>query len=345
VKILFITARTDLGGGPKHVLDLLKSLKDIDAYLAAPIEMPFGPELLKYTKSNLIIKKRSLSAIDFIKIFLFLKKNKIKVIHSHGRGAGLYSRILKIFGFKIIHTFHGIHEEDGLLGRMKFLTDRILANFSDHYICVSDEEKVKAAKVKFLAKVPCSVIYNGISLEDFPYKYVTVSIKSLGCMARPSYQKGYDLLFAHLIELKKVWPNFIFKIAGPKPTELEIPQELTQNCEVLGEVSPQKFLANIDLYVSASRWEGMPLAVLEAMAHGVPCLLSKVTGHDYFISKKEICCSYIPNDYHGFVEQIEKLRTQDDLKKTISLNARNIIVKDHSSIEFAVKTKRIYDQF
>jgi glycosyltransferase involved in cell wall biosynthesis len=345
VKILFITARTDLGGGPKHVLDLLKSLKGVEAFLAAPIEEPFGPQILKYCKSNLVIKKRSFSLTDLLKIFLFLKKNQIKIIHSHGRGAGLYSRILKIFGFKIIHTFHGVHEEVGLLGTIKFMTDRILASFADHYICVSDEEQLKAAKVKFLAEVPSTVIYNGINLEEFPYKFVTVAVKSLGCMARASYQKGYDLLFTHLIELKKVWPNFIFKIAGPSPSELEIPPELAGNCEVLGEMSPQKFLGMIDLYVSASRWEGMPLAILEAMAYGVPCLLSKVTGHDYFISKKEMCCSYIPNDYHGFVEQIEKLRTQDDFKKTISLNARNIISKDHSSNEVAVKTKRIYDQF
>jgi glycosyltransferase involved in cell wall biosynthesis len=345
VKILFITARTDLGGGPKHVLDLLKSLNNVDAFLAAPIEEPFGAELLKYCKDHLVIKKRSFSIIDLINIFFFLKKNKIKIIHSHGRGAGLYSRIFKIFGFKIIHTFHGVHEENGLVGKIKFLTDRVLANFAHHYICVSDEEEVKARKVKFLGDVNTTVIYNGIVLEDFPYSYVPRDVKVLGCMARVSYQKGYDILFAHLIELKKTWPNFIFKIGGPAPSELEIPMELKENCEILGQMLPQKFLSVIDLYVSASRWEGMPLVVLEAMAYGVPCLLSKVTGHEYFISKDAICGSYVPNDFHGFIKQIENFRSQNELRNSISHNARKLISTVHSSNEVAIKTKSIYDQF
>jgi glycosyltransferase involved in cell wall biosynthesis len=344
VKILFITARTDLGGGPKHVLDLLKSLKGVDAFLAAPLDEPFGHQILKYCKDHLEIRKRSFTIIDFIKIFLFLKRNQIRIIHSHGRGAGLYSRMFKLFGFKIIHTFHGVHEEKGLIGRMKFLTDLSLANFSDHYICVSDEEKVKAAKVKFLGNVPCTVIYNGIDLEDFPYKYVLREVKVLGCMARASYQKGYEILFSHLIELKKVWPDFIFKIAGPKLSELEIPNELKNNCVILGPMAPQKFLEQIDLYVSSSRWEGMPLAILEAMAFGVPCLLSRVIGHEYFILKKGICMSFVPLNFEQFNDEITKIRSNLELRKSISHAARNNISEVHSSNEVAIKTKRIYDQ-
>jgi len=343
VKILFITARTDLGGGPKHLLDLFKSLSQTEIYLASPIEGPFGPELLKYTKKNVVIKKRSFSIFDYIKILFFIYQNEIKIIHSHGRGAGLYARLLKFFGLKVIHTFHGIHRETGFIGTIKYLIDRVLAPYADHYICVSDDEKVKAKAEHFLGKVPTTVIYNGVDLSLFKYNFKDQEIKVLGCMARASYQKGYDILFAHLIVLKKQWPDFKFNIAGPSENEITIPFELLSNCQILGQVDPLTFLNQIDLYISASRWEGMPLAILEAMAIGVPCLLSDVVGHQHFISKEMVCATYKPLNHLDFFKKIESLKN-NSIRKKMAANARALISESNSAVNVTKKTWDIYNE-
>ena len=55
---------------------------------------------------------------------------------------------------------------------------------------------------------------------------------------------------------------------------------LESRVQFLGALDhPREFLHLIDIYVSASQYEGLPIAVIEAMAVGKPCVLSDVPGH------------------------------------------------------------------
>ena len=107
-KILAISS-SNTGGGPSHIFFLNEILQDeVDIYLAMP--------KIDLTSTNfnsnkyLQISERRISIKDIFKLIVFAKKNKIDIIHSHGKGAGLLGRIIKIFLMKpLIYTFHGIH--------------------------------------------------------------------------------------------------------------------------------------------------------------------------------------------------------------------------------------------
>ena len=91
--ILFIISRSDIGGGPRHLHNLLEFLKNeegIIPFVACPKKGEFFESFNKLAKDVHIIGFRSFSLIQLISLHLFCRNNNISLIHSHGRGAGLW---------------------------------------------------------------------------------------------------------------------------------------------------------------------------------------------------------------------------------------------------------------
>ena len=104
-----ISSSSSLGGGTKHMFMLGRNLNsDFNVFYAIPKNSHFE----NYLDSNIhiAISERKLSFIDTLKLFFFIKSKSIDIIHAHGKGAGLISRILIILTWRpLIYTFHGIH--------------------------------------------------------------------------------------------------------------------------------------------------------------------------------------------------------------------------------------------
>lgn len=367
MKIMMITLRTDLGGGPKHLLDLIRALNSNEKtqkneyFLAAPIEEPFGPSLKNEFKNHFLLPHRSFNLKAFIQLVYFLKKYKIDIIHSHGRGAGLYSRLLFLLGWKVVHTFHGIHQSQSLLGKIKLGLDKLLTPFCNYYILCSLDEKNSAQKENLLGHVPWEIILNGINIGIFsparnsqssttsdnnsPTSQIEFSSQRplrMGVMARSDYQKGLDLLFSNCLELKKRNFPFVFYIAGSSKEEVKVPEALTHNIQFLGPLkNPQDFFDKIDIYVSHSRWEGLPLSVLETMDAQIPCLLSEVVGHFYFIENKS-ALGFKNDSFSDFYEKIQNLTSNKDLSKSLVNNAIQLLMKNHDQEKVPLLFLQVY---
>lgn len=114
MNVLYITVRSDFGGGPRHIDQLVEWMpKDINVFMAYPKDgCPYGLrwESNNRIKETIFIPYRKFSLKSLSKLKHFIKDNKIDIVHSHGNGAGIYSRLLKILcpSVAVIHTFHGI---------------------------------------------------------------------------------------------------------------------------------------------------------------------------------------------------------------------------------------------
>ena len=311
--ILHITSRADIGGGPKHLYLLAKGVTTnanydtVKVYIASPSEKPYGPLFNDIATKHMKIPKRKFSILTLYRLIWFCKRNKISVVHSHGFGAGLYSRLLFFFGLKVVHTFHGIHLTKGLLGKVKLVIDKLLLGLTHKCICVSEDEKEKVCKLLNLNLSKAAVIYNGTDLDpiqkvrnlnkvevrkDFLYKLYKPSKEKLiiGTLSRLCCQKGLDILLNYIYKYKTSHEALPFDLyitgGGEDKSTLENQRDklgLQDNVIFLGNMDePYLFLKSLDLFVSTSRWEGMPYSVIEAMALNIPVLLSDVTGHRMF---------------------------------------------------------------
>ena len=130
IRVLHITFRSDIGGGPKHILYLLNQIKDnsipIHPYICAPKGECYD-EFRELSDGIFPLWGPYFYIFNLLRIVLFCRKNAVDIIHSHGRGAGFYSRIVKqILSLKTVHTLHGAHPPHSLESRIKLTLDRFL---------------------------------------------------------------------------------------------------------------------------------------------------------------------------------------------------------------------------
>lgn len=343
LNILMITSRSDMGGGPKHLYLLVERLKlvpELNIFIASPDTNPFYKKYMTQAKAHLKIPHRSFSLISFFMLIFFCKSQDIKIIHSHGRGAGLYSRLLKLWGLKVIHTFHGAHNDPSLLGQLKLLIDKYLNLNTDQFICVSESEKNKVLDLNLAKERDIVVINNGISFKEVSEESPLIKLpekkqnKAWGTLTRLSPEKGNDLL----LELLKKSPppkDITFYIAGNGPQrnryESFVQRHKISNVHFLGEIdSPISFLKSLDGFFSFSHGEGLPLSVLEALACGLPCVLSDVSGHDQFKSLVQLFDLENPSKFYSLIQMPVKAINLPELEKKFS------------DINMASKTHDIY---
>jgi glycogen(starch) synthase len=143
----------------------------------------------------------------------------------------------------------------------------------------------------FEPHVPIQVISNGVNLDRFHATQRDWVRPRLLFVGRIVYQKGLDLLLNALGELKDLDWDLTLVGDGPRLHRLQ------EQAHLLGIASKLSFVgwqtreqlpvayAAANLFVYPSRHEGMPNAVLEAMASGLPVLATRIAGNEELVTE------------------------------------------------------------
>ena len=357
LKILMISLQANTGGYT-HLINLVEEMKKQNniIYIASPLSKSFRRQLQKSVDGFYPLKNRRFSFITLIRLLSYCRSRNIDIIHSHGRGAGLYGRLLALFWGKSIHTFHGVYAGPGFINSLKIIFDKFLKYSTDHFVCISHDERKKALQNRVIMAEKSSVIHNGVNVEqiqeDFNkytkkearQKYhLPLDRKIWGTLTKLHYQKGLDLF---LQEIRKFpMEEILFAIAGDgndkkKLKEMVNKYKLQKKVFFLGEVdTPIMFLKALDGYFSYSRWEGLPTGVLEAMASALPCVIPKVPGHNDLINLDAVDFFYPenPGDFRFTLEDVAPQAPPEP-------KGLNWAKKEFSSAKMAVKTEHLYSQ-
>jgi len=363
-KIILVTLRADLGGGPYHVDLILKNLSgDFNFYLAAPINKPYGiqwQELLG--KDNFFeLPFRSFSVIRFLKLISFIKSNRISIVHSHGKGAGLYSRMLKLFipGIKVIHTFHGLHVQEYSLIKKNIyiLLERIFNSLTNQFINVSSGEQKVCLEYRLFNKKKSQIIYNAIppipnpkeSKEDIK-RQLSLPLEQFIIISvlRFNYQKNLPLLLKIAENLK---PNkkILFLIIGDGEQRNEIESIILKknihNISLLGfRNNVSKYLFASDIFLSTSLWEGLPYSLIEAASCGLPIIASDVYGNNEIVNDGENGFLFPLNNPDAAVEKILLLEKSPDLRNNMREQSLKIVRSKFQISTMLEKINEIYSK-
>ncbi|MCQ6564936.1 glycosyltransferase [Bacillus mycoides] len=209
------------------------------------------------------------------------------VVHTHTYYAQLYSSIF-IPKKKLITTEHSTH--NNRRGKIIFrLTDYLMYSKYSKIICISEGTKkslinwIKSTQKKSL------VIYNGIDLKKFlnakPIPREDIGISNdkivLICVGRLEKAKNHESLIK---AFKNVSSKAVLLLVGngKKEDELRVlikDLELEDRVILLGQrTDVDRILKASDIFILPSLWEGFGLAAIEALACGLPALLSNVEG-------------------------------------------------------------------
>jgi glycosyltransferase involved in cell wall biosynthesis len=156
------------------------------------------------------------------------------------------------------------------------------------------------------------------------------------CVSKLRYEKGIDVLLQawHLVHQHAPQARLIIVGNGPLQIQLERMAEaldIADSVEFTGlqsDVPAQ--LHRGSLAVLPSRWEGMPNAVLEAMACGLPCVATRVSGSEDIIQHETNGLLVEPEDYQGMAHALLTLLGDPLLIQKYGCAARETIEKHYS---------------
>lgn len=290
-RILFVSARSDLGGGTKHLNDLVQLLDSKYAfYVAAPTQPPYFELWSRSDKVHdyFLLPSRSFSLIKLFGLLLFVKKNKIDVIHSHGRGAGVYSRLIKFFLPSVIvfHTLHGVHNSKSIMHRVAIFLERVFVKYTDHFIHVSQGEQKIAVSTHVSNYEKSTVILNGVAplqrvvgakdLLNLSGSFVCVMV------SRFDYAKNMQLAYRLVCGL--INEPIVFLWVGDGDDKYVLEEQAKKdgaNIIFAGfQTDVATYLSAADMLLSTSRWEGLPLNLLEGQSLGLPIVATNVVGNN-----------------------------------------------------------------
>lgn len=287
---------------------------------------------------------RSPKSLDNISAYKILKEiiseNNYDIIHCNTPMGGVVTRLAaqdaRKNGTKVIYTAHGFHFFKGapLLNWLCYYpVEKMLARFTDVLITINEEDykiadkKLKAGHIYYIpgvgidlnrfclcANFSDSREKNGMSDNEF-------AVLSVGEL---SERKNHEVIIRALAELNNKKLNYYIVGEGRLKGYLE---DLAQSLGLENQVHLLGFRKDVDklcrksdLFAFPSKQEGLPVALMEAMATGLPIVCSKIRGNTDLIEDKVNGLMYSYNDVNGFATGIQKLYDDANMRRSMCDN-------------------------
>lgn len=360
--ILLISLRSDVGGGSKHMNSIFENLNnDFNFFIGSPLDEPFGTKWSAQLKEKFLeLPHRKFSIRHFYKLISFIKRNNISVIHAHGKGAGIYARLTKIFlpSVKIIFTWHGFHIEtyNPISKAIYIFIEKILSKLTDLFINVSEGEQKVCLDYKIYSHQKSVVIHNGLknNYDDFDKNTLR---KKLGLPENKffvinisRFDKTKNITaFVETAALLKDENDILFLLAGDgeeKQNILSMIEKLNlKNILLTGFISkPVEYLSASDIYLSTSLSEGLPYSLLEASMCNLPIIASDVRGNNEIVINNTNGFLFNLNNISQAADYILKLKNDRENYQRSSDNARKIFLDKFAEQKMIFKLKEVYEK-
>jgi glycosyltransferase involved in cell wall biosynthesis len=212
------------------------------------------------------------------------------VVHLHSSKAGLAGRLAVRGRRPTIFQPHAwsFDAVEGLVRRGALLWERVAVRWTDAVVCVSEAERRRGEKAG--VRGAWRVIPNGVDLAA--YSPATSGERAAArarlrlpanplvvCVGRLSRQKGQDVLLAAWPMVRQNVPDAHLALVGDGPEHGRLRSGSPEHVLFAGlRDDVPDWLAAADVVAAPSRWEGMSIAVLEALARARPVVAADTPG-------------------------------------------------------------------
>ncbi len=325
-----------MGGAERLVLELCARLPE-HGYRTKIIALFDGGALWQEVRDRNIRWTQTVPSVDASRLELLSRLKKTiyaepgrrpDIVHAHLFGADFWSILAREFHevHRMLHekgvpppafvsTAHNIDHEDSSLRRFARRwavrrMDRVIAISKDVRRYAMHDLRVKNDRIR--------IIPNGIDVDRIPLRGTRAfdATPRFITVGRLEPQKGHETLFRALKDVKPPWR---LDVVGSGSLERDL-KELAERMHIASRVhflgerhDVGELLAASDLFLFPSHWEGMGLALLEAMAAGLPFLASDLPAIREFTTASRLVP---PEDPLAWTEAVAKaLASSKDLIK------------------------------
>ncbi|WP_443939075.1 glycosyltransferase family 4 protein [Pedobacter sp. MW01-1-1] len=365
IKILHAIRQGKVGGGETHVLDLVNTL-DKEKFESVILSFTEGPMVDKLRAQGfttyVIFTEKPFDFSVWKQVKALVADERIDLIHAHGtRASSNTFYAAKQLHIPLIYTVHGwsFHpDQNKIVKTIRTLSERLLVSLADKTICVS-QSNLDEGKRKFPMK-QAEVIANGINQERFnpALKYPDVreelginqEVILVGYIARITHQKS-PLLFLKAIHALPDKSNVHFLIVGDgdlKGQMLALSDELhlQKYITFLDFRSDIPAILNaIDIFCLPSLWEGLPIALLEAMSMKKAIIASQIDGITDLISSGKNGLLVPPNKVDALRDALKRLIADKELRNRLAENSEHTVKEQFNLSLMTKKIEKIYQEF
>ena len=293
-----------------------------------------------------------------------LKEMECHILHSHRYKENVLGALARInTGVKChVCTVHGLSEpfKGFKLYKAKIyeFCNYLAGRFSaDRIIAVSDDTRKHLAKKYGSSKL--ITIHNGIDIDSLldPQFRTMVSKKELGLgedsfilgtIGRLMPVKGYEYLLKAFKLLQDKHDNLVLLIIGDGP-ERDALESLAQDLKISAKVVFYGFTENVSammglfgIFILSSLSEGISLSLLEAMAAGIPAVVTSVGGNPEVISHNKTGLLVPPRNEYALAEACSILLTDQKFRSQLSLNGQHNVAQRFTKKAMAGMVSNLY---
>ena len=352
-----------VGGGAKHVYDLVTRLRDEFAFIVACPDN--GPYFSLFKDLGAVVLDLSLrpgKPQDLLALLRVIRRCRVDLVHAHGRKAGFHGRLAGLLaGTPLVYSFHGLHHKKHgqLLRTLYCIVERALLRHTDCVINVSASERQECLSLGFLNARRSIVIPNGIDWRAFDTIAVDVALVKadlgfapddlvVGHIGKFDVQKAQDDLALAIPLVIRACAMAKFLLVGdgslrPQIERLIVSLGVEKHVVFAGfRQDVAALLKTMDVFVLPSRWEGLSLALLEAMACCKPVVATQVTGNvDVVIDG--VTGFLVPvNTPQALAEKIVLLLQDAQLRAKIGYGGRDRLEREFSIDGMVAQTREVY---
>ncbi|HAN39417.1 MAG TPA: glycosyl transferase family 1 [Chitinophagaceae bacterium] len=311
--------------------------------MVAAIEANGGKVMCMPASNNLqLIAKASAIAA-------YIKQHQIQVVHCHLPWAGIVGRIAgRMAKVPVIYTEHNkwerYHKATYWLNKITFPWQQLVVAVSND-VAESIQKHYKAKQPKI------STILNGVNTEKFTRKgtipanlHIPAGALVIGTVSVFRIQKRLDVWLSVAAALRQIHPHVYFIIVGDGPLR----EMIHAKAQALGlndvihfaglqeEVRP--YFAWMDVFMMASEFEGLPIALLEAMSMGCIPVCTNAGGIGEVVRHQQEGLIVPVQEPMLLVQALDQLIQQWDTTACQFANAARARVEDRFSLTAMVKS-------
>jgi glycosyltransferase involved in cell wall biosynthesis len=360
MKVLHVIDTTGPGGAETLFIELCKRFNDSSWSSIALLRGPgwVKEQLDKNGIVNFTADCKGSFNVKFLRYLMrLIRTEKVDVIQSHLLGSNVYCSLAGLLtGVPVVATFHGsvdIGKNERMLGA-KFA----LINRADTIVSVSE-----MLRDDLLARTPArrekiALIKNGIDCDRFAgakhsrlkQQYdLPADAFVVGALGNLRPAKDYPNALRALARAVAANDRIHLLVAGD--TKHALHAELLQLANELGIIRhvrfigfyepAEEFLAGLDLYLLASKSEGHPFSVIQAMASGLPILATRC-GVETMLVDGETALLVPPGEPEPLAAKIIELAARPALREALGETARRHAL---ATYDFATTAKSYEDLY
>jgi glycosyltransferase involved in cell wall biosynthesis len=338
----------DFGGVETHLLALLRKLPadEFSFVVVAPVSRRFreaaqslGARIYPFARWS------AFNPLALIKLTRVLKREAVDLVHAQSPIAAapgrLAARMLGLPALVTVHLpvtqYHGTRRTiRARSGRWIYVNLDRLLNYAmtDRLVYVAQRVRDESVASGLSPAERSIVIPNGIDLEGFHGSVdrdglrrsfnLPQAARVITFIGRLDEQKGLDLLLEATAHLEMGEEGVEVWLVGDGP-ERAVLQRLATKLGVGGRVKfwgyqthIERYLYASDIFALPSRYEGMPVVLLEALAAGVPCVVSQVGDNDLVIEDGKQGLVVPPDDTAALAKALNLLLLSPETRRQMS---------------------------